>query len=269
MSEKELAEQYSVVESYFIRDKNILMLEADLEWLYNHFQQHVAQHEMQASEQIQQIFWQGLAAFALHCASKPKHQVFAWTINLGDPCLNLFYGGDTDWDAVAGRWFTENVDIVAQNRFFQEVAGRQKEVSRSFVPFQGHDLLMAAETFYRQSEQRPARFFQLSNTRFLMLAAHPDYDEEWFHSRTQESLHYLQEKETLVFMERRPVHWKCGCTQEKILRLLLPLYREDPENLMGEESVITVQCPRCATRHRVTREMLEAQDVQEIIKGKP
>lgn len=263
MSEQQLTGQYSVAESYFIREKNILMVEADLSKLRQSFLDHARQNEVQPTEQIENIFWQGLAAFTLHCASKPKHNVFAWTINLADPCLNLFYGGDTDWDAVTGRWFTENVDVTSENRFFQEVAGRNGQINRSFVPFQGHDLFMAVEAFYRQSEQRPARFFQLSCERFVMLAAHPDYDKEWFNQCTQEDLHSLREKETLAFMERRPVLWKCGCSQSKILHLLLPMYRDNREELMGEEEAITIQCPRCAGRYRISREMLEAQAANE------
>ncbi len=248
----------SVVESHFIRGRNVLLVEGDFSLLFQEYLRHAERCGTVPDGQIRTIFLQGLAVFALHCASKPKNQVFGWTLNLREPCLNLFLGGDTELDHVVGRWFTENVETVEHNRFYQEVAGRKKEVQRSFVPFHGHDLLMAAETFYQQSEQRPARFFQLSDTRFLMLSAHPDYDEEWFASRTHDSVIGLAEQEPLVFMERRPVHWQCGCNQDKILKMLTPLFKEDPDGFMAGEESLTVHCPRCAAVYRINREMLEA-----------
>ncbi len=250
----------SIVESHFIRGRNILLSEGDFTPLFQEYQKQAEGSGTIPDGLIRKIFLQGLAVFALHCSSKPRNQVFGWTLNLREPALNLFFGGDTELDQVVGRWFTENVEVAGHNRFYQEVAARKKEVQRSFVPFHGYDLLLAAETFYQQSEQRPARFFQVSENRFLMLSAHPDYDEEWFASCTHESVQGMKKKETLVFMERRPVRWHCGCNQDKILRMLLPLYREDPCGFMGGEEALTIHCPRCASCYRVSREMLEAAD---------
>jgi molecular chaperone Hsp33 len=259
MSEQSAAAQTSIVESHFIRGRNILVSEGDFSLLFQEYERQAEANGTVPEGLIRKTFLQGLAVFALHCASKPKNQVFGWTLNLATPPLNLFFGGDTGLDHVVGRWFTENVEVTGHNRFYQEVAGRTKEVHRSFVPFQGNDLMLAAETFYQQSEQRPARFFQMSESRFLMLSAHPDYDKEWFDACTHASVQDLAEKETLVFMERRPVIWSCGCTQEKIVKMLRPLFQKDPEDFMQGKEFLTIQCPRCAASYQVSRKQLEGE----------
>jgi molecular chaperone Hsp33 len=43
-----------------------------------------------------------------------------------------------------------------------------------------------------------------------------------------------------------------------MLDILSGVMRQDPDGLFGEESSIRMHCPRCGTRHAITREALEA-----------
>ena len=44
----------------------------------------------------------------------------------------------------------------------------------------------------------------------------------------------------------------------RILEALLPVWRQSPEELFLGEELIEVNCPRCAGKCRVSREMMEA-----------
>lgn len=126
------------------------------------------------------------------------------------------------------------------------------------VSFAGADPIAAVEKFYAQSEQRPARYFQLGEEEFAMVTEHPDCDTAWFQALTPEAVATLDRTETLSLLERRIQRWHCGCNQGRMLEVLLPAMKADPEGLFGDEPKIEIRCPRCAARHTVTREAMEA-----------
>ena len=68
----------------------------------------------------------------------------------------------------------------------------------------------------------------------------------------------LAKQETLARIEQRTYFWYCGCSQQKILAALAPMARADIKDLFGESETIHVQCPRCAVKHSLTRETMEA-----------
>lgn len=43
-----------------------------------------------------------------------------------------------------------------------------------------------------------------------------------------------------------------------MMEVLAPVMRSDPEGLFGDAETVQIQCPRCAARHTITREALEA-----------
>ena len=199
-----------------------------------------------------------MAAFALHCVSRPRNEVLAGTINLQPPLLNLFLGGDTETGAVVGRVFTENVKEAQENVFYQEVVKGNKPLHRSVVPFDGSDPLKAAEAFYERSEQRPAKFLQLDAERYAIVSAHPDYDRDWFKGLDVDAVRSIRENEEVNPLETRPVKWFCGCNQQRILQALEPVWKQSPEELFLGEELIEVNCPRCAGKFRISRETMEA-----------
>ena len=129
---------------------------------------------------------------------------------------------------------------------------------RSAVSFEGPDPVRAAEKFYAQSEQRLARYFQLAEEEFALIAEHPDCDLNWLKALTVEQVQSLETTETLVPVERRVYRWHCGCNQERMLEVLAPTMRQDPEELFGDEEKIEIRCPRCGARYAITREAMEA-----------
>lgn len=252
------------VRTHFVRSRNVLLARADFGELYVDYYLHLSAHRIAVAAEHDAIFKRALAAFTLHSASRPWNEMIAWTINLQAPRVNLFLAGDNETGAVTGRVFAENVKEGPENLFYADVVRGRQPTRRSAVTFTGPDPLVAAEKFYRQSEQRGARYFQLGEEEFVLLTEHPDCDVAWFRDLTVEQVRTLDQTETLVPMERRIQRWHCGCNERRMLEVLRPAMQESPDALFGGEPKIEIRCPRCGARHTVTREALEA-----FIAGKP
>lgn len=242
----------------FVRHRNVLLASGAFSELYVDYYLHLAEHGLRHADAHDALFKDALALFTLHCASRPPKETIAWTLHFQEPFVNLFLGGDSDDSIVTGRVFTEDVKEMESNRFYADVARPGRELQRSMVSFEGGGAFEAVETFYAKSEQLPARCFSLGDERFAIAFAHPDCDMPWFQSLTAETVANIGEKETVVPMERRLFLWKCGCNERKILEVLAPLMRQDPDGLFGSADEVQVNCPRCAARYTVARSTLEA-----------
>lgn len=91
-----------------------------------------------------------------------------------------------------------------------------------------------------------------------MVTEHPDCDLTWLKALTVEGARELATKESLGFLEKRVCRWHCGCNQAKLMEVLAPTMRSDPGALFGDDEKIEIRCPRCAARHTITRETMEA-----------
>ncbi len=246
------------VRSYFVRNRNALLTRADFGDLYVDYYLHLSANQIRIAPEHDAMFKRALGAFTLHCCSRPWNEMIAWTINFQSPLLNMFLTGDNGTGAVTGRVFEENVKVGPENLFFSDVVRGNQPKRRSMVAFEGSDPIAAVEKFYAQSEQRGARYFQLGEEDFTMLTEHPDCDLTWFNSLTTGAVRNLDQTETLVLMERRIYRWHCGCNQQRMMQVLAPTMKQDPEALFGDEPKLEMRCPRCGARHTVTREAMEA-----------
>lgn len=244
--------------THFIRYRNVLMAEADFTGLYVDYYLHLVDHGLEVQPECDEIFKQGLAAFTLHCASQPRNEMVAWTINFQLPLVNLFLAGDNELSTVTGRVFQDNVREDDKGLFFSDVVRGRKPAHRSTISFSGGSPFDVAESYYEQSEQRVARFVHLQDDRYLLLTSHPDCDLEWLKESDEGTFRELAQNETLTPMERRRYSWHCGCSQQKILKILAPTMRDDAEGLFAGDDSLRLNCPRCGGRHLVTREALEA-----------
>ncbi len=64
--------------------------------------------------------------------------------------------------------------------------------------------------------------------------------------------------EIVVPVQRRRYVWRCGCNETRMLEVLAPSMRQDPDNLFQGDQSIRIECPRCARPYVITREALEA-----------
>jgi molecular chaperone Hsp33 len=259
----------AVVKVDFVRQRNALLVRADLGPLFTDYYLHLADHKLRYAPEQAALFRTALAAFTLHCASRPLNEHIAWTLNFQEPRLNVFLAGDNEDCTVTGRLFTENVREAADNVFFSDIVPRRgAEPRRSVVNFSGSDVFAAVAGYYARSEQQPVRCFELGGDEYALLVAQPDCDLAWFSSVDADGVRHPGAAETIAPIQTRPYSWHCGCTQQKILAAIAPAFRADPEGLFGDGEAIRVECPRCAAGHTLTREAMEAYLAQSSKGGK-
>jgi len=246
------------VRTYFIRNRNAMLARADFGDLFVDYYLHLSANQLRVAPEHDAMFKRALVAFTLHSCSRPWNELTAWTINFQTPLVNLFLTGDNETGAVTGRVFEDNVKEGPESLFFADVVRGNQPKRRSMVSFEGADPIVAVEKFYVQSEQRAGRYFQLAEEEFALLIEHPDCDLPWFNQLTTDQVARLDETETLALMERRIYRWHCGCNQQRMMEVLAPTMRQDPEALFGDDPKLEIRCPRCGARHTITREALEA-----------
>jgi molecular chaperone Hsp33 len=251
-------ESGAIITTEFIRHRNALLVRGTFTDLFVDYYLHLADNGIRLPPGHDRILKEGIVAVALHAASRPQQEIVAWTVNFQDPLLNVFLSGDNEDFTVVGRVFADNVRVAPQQLIYADVVRKRGQPRRSAVDFQGSSPFSAAEALYRQSEQRIGRFFDLGSDRFALLAQHPDCDELWFESVDAAALSSIDDRETVVRIERRRYTWNCGCSEDKLMRVLSPQMRADPDELFAGEELIHVQCPRCAARYTITREAMEA-----------
>jgi molecular chaperone Hsp33 len=260
MSEKKEGNQSDRMQvlSFFCRKRNALLVQALLEPLFVDYYLHLASRNVQYSREEDQLMKDALAAITLHCASRPRNESSAWTIHLQSPFINLFVTGDNSHGRIVGQIFQENVKEVSQNLLYVKSVQDNGPMRTSVVDFEGRDLFRVVEYYYRQSEQRPARYFEHPEEQFSMVCAQPNCDMAWFESLDSTAVANLKNDEDVTLLETRYYKWECGCNLERIYEILVPPMQSDPQYLFADEETLRISCPRCGVRYLVTREGLEA-----------
>ena len=248
----------ALVRVEFVRHRNALLVRADFAELFTDYYLHLNEHGIRLDSWQDHRLKEGIVAIALHAASRPHQEILAWTVNFQQPGLNLFLGADNEDFSVVGRAFAENVRELEHQILHSEVVRRRKESRRSSVNFEGESPLRAAEALYRQSEQRPAKYFHTGGDAYALLLEHPDCDASWFREMDGQRILTIDADETVVGIEKRVYRWECGCSDVKLMRVLAPQMRANADELFAGEEILQVQCPRCAARYALTREAMGA-----------
>jgi len=249
------------VSTWFVRERNALLARASFSNLYLEYYLHQGQYGYHHTPAHDLLIKDAIAALTLHCASRPWNESWAWTVHWHEPLLNLFVTGDNQQGTVVGQLFEENVKDDGRNLFIAVVARQNREPRKSAIDFTGSDVFRIAEQFYTQSEQRPARYFRCGDEEIAMISAQPDCDVEWLQALDAETVRQLDKAEVLGSLEQRGYRWECGCTHDRMLAVLMPLMRDDPDGLFLGEPALRMSCPRCGARYTITREALEAYTV--------
>lgn len=256
--EKEAVPEATLIRCEFVRERNALFVSGDFSPVYTDFYLHQMQHSIRHRTGQDALIKDGLAALALHLASRPWNEAIAWTLSWQDPLQNVFITGSNRIGNIVGRLFTEDVRERDTNLLISQVTISGHEPRQSLIEAPSLDFFEIGEEYYRQSEQRPGRYFHLGDDRFGLITAQPDCDLDWLASLDAEAVTKLGEKETLSLLETREYRFHCGCGPERIFPIIASLTEEALESVFGDQEVITAGCPRCNAGYVITREALEA-----------
>lgn len=246
------------VRCYFVRERNALAVRGEFSSIYTDYYLHLMQHQLRYDEGFDLLLKESLAALTLHLASRPWNEAIAWTVNWQDPLLNLFVTGSNRLGNVTGRIFTKDIKEQPTNLFYSQTTVDGQPGRKSMTEVDSLNPFSIAEHYYEQSEQRPGRFFRYSEEDFVLVAAQPDCDLEWFGNLSDERIQALDEEEDLSLLEKREYRFECGCSQEKIFPLIAGMGSTSRDEVFGSEEAIPAGCPRCGAKYIITREALEA-----------
>lgn len=262
MSES-IAEPDIEVRTYFARGRNALVARGDFSEIFAAWYLHRMDHGIEVPAAMEEAGREALAALTLHCAGRPWKECCAWTVKFPEPRMNIFVAGNNSNGTVIANLQTDGLKSVEGGMFHSDVIEDLKPPRRSVVDFNEASFLRAAEIFYSRSEQRTVRFFWHGDEDMVMVAAQPDCDEEWMAALTPESIRSLDRDVELALLEKRNYSFTCGCNQERMLTLLLPVFQRQADELFHGEATLTVVCPRCGGSHILTREAMEARKKSE------
>lgn len=249
-------EEFATVQAVFVRQRNCLMLRAEMTPLFVDYYLNLMQHNNRNAEAEDSMFKQLLAFFTLHLVSRPWQEYHAWTFNIKAPMLaNYFVSGSSLTEDVIGRVFTKDVREPEKNMLFAQNIRTGKEPHTSVITLPGEDVIAWVEDFYRQSEQRVARAFELENENFVLITAQPGADIDWLSELTAEQVKEIDTTEELKQLETRKFTFRCGCTVDKILPTIRAM-KQDFADILEEQGYIEASCPRCGAKYNITAEQL-------------
>lgn len=256
-------EEFSTVHSIFVRHRNCLMLQADCSPLFVDYYLHLMQHGLRNEPTEDSTVKQLLAFFALHLVSRPWKEYHAWTFNTKTPSkANYFISGSSLDEEVVCRAFTEGVREPETNMLFAQNLVPGKDPQTSVITLAGSTPESWVEEYYRQSEQRMARAFDLGEDRYALITAQPGADHDWLDALTTEDVLRLAETEQTKQLETRKFHFRCGCTADKIIPIVSAMQKDFADEL-SEQGYVEASCPRCGAVYKLTREMLNVPPAQD------
>jgi len=249
-------EDFTTIESVFVRHRNALLLRGQFTPLYTDYYLHLMQHGIRHPEELDQMLKDTMTVLVLHLVARPWAETIAWTANLRAPRINLFVTGGSTEESIAGRIFTEDIREPDRNFLYsQTTSPNLSEPRTTTLEIAGKDPFAWISQFYDQSEQRPARAFRLEDENFALVAAQPDCDMAWLEALDETAVSKIDSTEETKLLETRRFRFECGCTLEKILPIL-GNWKNRLDDLFGDAAEISIQCPRCAAKYSVSRDML-------------
>lgn len=249
-------EDYTKVESIFVRERNCLLVRAQFTPVYTGYYIHLMEHKLRYANELDATLKDLMAVLTLHLTARPWAETIAWTANLRAPRVNYFATGSSTAENITGRLFTEDVREPDRNLLYSQTLVAGEKPRTTTVHVSSADPVEWIEHYYEQSEQRPAKCFRLDDENYALVAAQPDYDEEWFDGLDAEAVARICEDEETKVLETRRFQFDCGCSLDRILPTLRSWKGKLDELFQGEES-IKVNCPRCGAAYTVTPEMLQ------------
>ena len=248
--------EYATVQSIFIRQRNCLLLRADFTPLFVGYYLHLMQHGLRNAEAEDSLFKELLAFVTLYLVSRPWKEHHAWTCNVpGERPTNYFVAGSSLTEDVVGRIFTENVRKEETGMLYAQNICANRDTHTSVISLPGAEVERWIEEFFQHSEQRQARAFRCRGDEYALVTAEPGADFDWLTELTADQVANIDNTEQIKQLETRRFTFRCGCSAERILPTIRAM-QKDFADLLSEQGIVRVSCPRCGAHYDITTEML-------------
>lgn len=238
---------------HMIRGRHVVVSTGGFQDFFRAWEAHakVWNHDLDGLSTV--MIRQSLAVGVLHLSNRPRDDSFGLTIHVPHPPTNVFITGTGPESAVTGRAWTDAVKQHPTPRLYMQTHRPKHDPSLSVLEVNGLDILEFLEAYYLESEQRPARFFELEDDRFLQVLSLPGADPAYLESLNPETAEALL-AEPHELLEDRTFFFQCGCNPQRMLVALRGIFEKDPEDLFEGDPRVETQCPRCGRRWWITRE---------------
>ena len=246
------------IDRYVARERRALLARGRCAPLFADFLEHSRRWVGDPDGLVAEMMRQGLAAAALYLTCRPRDEETAWTINLPEPPLNLFFVADASRGRVVGRYFDRHVRAQASSRLFVQSVRGFAEPHQSVIEVRGFDVLSMLESYHAQSEQSSARFLAYEDDEYLMVMALPGIDEAWLRGLSRGEARALLEDASTTLIEVRPVTFGCACDERRIMGLATSLFAGQEEELFGDDERAEILCPRCGHAYEIHRRAFDA-----------
>lgn len=247
--------EFTKIESIFVRHRNALMVRGQFTPIFTDYYLHLMEHKLRHKEELDSRLKDLMALLTLHMTARPWAETIAWTINMRAPRINLFATGGSLQESITGNLFTKDIRETDRNILYSQTSVQGAEGRKSTVELDGNDPIEWIETYYTQSEQRPARAFILPDENYVLIAAQPDCDMEWLESLTSDDVAKISETEQTKLLETRKFRFNCGCNVMRILPGLIA-FKDRKDELFQGQPHLEVTCPRCGAQYSITPDML-------------
>src|SRR5947199_10822667 len=91
------------VRTYFVRNRNAMLARAEFSDLFVDYYLHLSSNQIKVAPEHDAMFKRAIAAFTLHCASRPWNELIAWTISCQQPLVHLCLTAGNGPGPVTGR----------------------------------------------------------------------------------------------------------------------------------------------------------------------
>ena len=241
------------IERFLDRDREAIFAIGSFESLFAAYANHAKLWNHDQSPLTQVMMQQALAGCALYLSCRPVDETSAFTINISKPPTNLFFTGSASDHRVTGRPWTKDVKDLGMNRLYVQTQRSKGQDSTSVIDVEGIDVLLILEEYCRRSDQAPAKFFDLDDDRFLMVASLPKDDRMWLEALDRHTA--LKGIESLALLDEKEFWFQCGCDPSRLAQALGQMYKGRIDEFFEGEASLNAQCPRCGREWQIRRDL--------------
>ena len=245
--------------SLYLPEKNVLVVESDISNFlidyYIHLKNSNQKPSVEKDDKLKELF----SCLACHLCIRPPEETVAFTLHMhAEQPYSLFASGSAKQEFIVGHVIEENIRHTDINMFHVQTIKAGNSYT-SAVRCETEEIKEMFESYYKQSEQLPAKIFFIKNSdKAIAIAAMPDYDQEWFDSIGSQYPSEEIEKLNQSPMRTYVFNYKCDCSPEKLLPYFKTLNEEKIDELYGEDSELIIGCPRCGRKFAMGREILSS-----------